>query len=317
MKAQANGLAQALVSLAADEKNEAGSVAEGVVNPAAVVNLLPPAVAAALGLHGFVKIPSPPPQVVISCGSRAQAAALAVKRQTGCFAVCVQRPRANAAQFDAVVMPRHDAVANVADKKDERTVLTLGAVGAPSPAAIIARRARARERFAAYRPPFVAVLVGGDNRAYRLETARLLEQLWHVAAAAAATLLVTPSRRSGGGVVRALGDAFGGRHFVWNGGGDNPYADILAAADAFCVTADSVNMVSEACASGRGVYLLPLRRRGGFLAAAAAQKFARFHADVVNERRARWWTGEWAFFTAPPLAETARAATALWRLLRR
>jgi mitochondrial fission protein ELM1 len=42
---------------------------------------------------------------------------------------------------------------------------------------------------------------------------------------------------------------------LWTGGGENPYPSFLAHADVLIVTADSINMTSEACATGRPVYV--------------------------------------------------------------
>ncbi len=58
------------------------------------------------------------------------------------------------------------------------------------------------------------------------------------------------------------------RRILWDGAGKNPYLAMLAAADAIVVTADSVNMVGEACATGKPVLVFDLttrhkrRRRG-------------------------------------------------------
>src|ERR1019366_2449292 len=59
----------------------------------------------------------------------------------------------------------------------------------------------------------------------------------------------------------------GGPTFVWDGAGDNPYAQILAHAEAILVTGDSVNMVGEATATGAPVYVFaPSGGDGGKIA---------------------------------------------------
>lgn len=58
-------------------------------------------------------------------------------------------------------------------------------------------------------------------------------------------------------------------HWCWDGQGENPYFGMLAWADHLLVTEDSVCMVSEACATGRPVYVVALEGRG--------RKFAAFH----------------------------------------
>jgi mitochondrial fission protein ELM1 len=58
----------------------------------------------------------------------------------------------------------------------------------------------------------------------------------------------------------------------WSGEGDNPYPQFLAHADALVAPADSVNMVGEACATGKPVYVF--EPEGG------SAKFARYHAAL-------------------------------------
>ena len=59
---------------------------------------------------------------------------------------------------------------------------------------------------------------------------------------------------------------------LWTGEGPNPYPHFLAAADWLVVTADSVNMTGEACATGRPVYV--------FEPSAGSAKFRRFHTAL-------------------------------------
>jgi mitochondrial fission protein ELM1 len=56
--------------------------------------------------------------------------------------------------------------------------------------------------------------------------------------------------------------------------GDNPYAGILAWADRIVVTPDSVNMISEACASGKPVHAFATRPIIG--------KLGEFHRGLVD-----------------------------------
>jgi len=70
--------------------------------------------------------------------------------------------------------------------------------------------------------------------------------------------------------VRACETATEGRpRIVWDMAGKNPYPDFLAHADRLVVTADSVNMTGEACATGRPVWV--------FHPSGGSPKFRRFH----------------------------------------
>jgi mitochondrial fission protein ELM1 len=82
--------------------------------------------------------------------------------------------------------------------------------------------------------------------------------------------MITPSRRTPPEIAAFIREATDdGRRLFWSGAGDNPYPQFLAHADALVAAADSVNMVGEACATGRPVYVYA--PEGG------SAKFARFH----------------------------------------
>ena len=322
MTAQAEGVAWHLLHLAglADLENseKTGAMIKTIVRPPMFFSLLPPTLAA--------KLSSPPDgdsesaEIVIGCGARAQAA-LIRRRQNGAFAVCIQRPRGDEKHFDAVVAPRHDysadEIADIESGRRRGVFLTLGAVGEVTHQALSARRDSARRRFESFGNKFIGALIGGDNRTYRLSPSLLAEQLQAAADESGAALLITPSARTNDAVRRTLRESLGGRHYVWDGAGDNPYLDILAAADGLCATADSVNMISEACAAGKSVCLLPLTQKGGWRAARAAKKFSRFHSEIVGGGWAKFWPAP-PFWRdnennpPAPLSETARTARQLW-----
>jgi mitochondrial fission protein ELM1 len=74
----------------------------------------------------------------------------------------------------------------------------------------------------------------------------------------------------------------------------------LALADYLVVTADSVNMASEACFTGKPVFVEGLT--GG------SSKFEQFHRTLQQRGYTRSFTGELADWSYPPLDETARVA---------
>jgi uncharacterized protein len=88
-----------------------------------------------------------------------------------------------------------------------------------------------------------------------------------------AGLMITPSRRTPAEITAFVHDGTDGlRRLFWNGEGENPYPHFLAHADALVAPADSVNMVGEACATGKPVYVF--EPEGG------SPKFDRFHAAL-------------------------------------
>jgi len=126
-------------------------------------------------------------------------------------------------------------------------------------------------RLAACRKPLIGVLVGGPTDPLLLgeaEARRLVADLAALAAETGGSLVVATGRRTPPEVVRLLMDRTAedpGRHRViafppdgFAQPADNPYRAILATADRFVVTADSVSMLADACNTGRPVTLFDL-----------------------------------------------------------
>jgi hypothetical protein len=248
------------------------------------------------------RLAPPWPDLVVGCGRNSVAPALAIRRasQGRTVAAQVQDPRVGHREFDLMVVPAHDRL------RGPRTVVTRGAVHRVT----AARLAAERLRFPALETlprPIVAVLIGGANRSYRLDLARLAETADRIAAAvkkSGGAALVTPSRRTGAAAEAVLRERLRGvPGEIWNGAGDNPYFAYLALADAVLVTADSVSMVSESAATGKPVHLIGLD--GG------DAKFARFHETMREAGAVRPFAGEIESWSYPPLDDTARAGTAL------
>ena len=301
--AQANGLAECVIA------QDKGEVRAQIVRAPKWTNILPPSCAAALRLFDIHGKTDDKPDIVVCCGGKSQAAALAMKKQYGAFAVCIQRPRGNAAMFDAVVAPRHDysekELENIAQTPDGNVFNTLGSVGTINAEVLASRRESAREKFSHIPSPKTAVLVGGENRAFAM-TPEVCQGFAEEVSRADGGFLVSTSRRTGDENKRTLARAFNGENcFFYDGEGEeNPYMDILACADRLLVTADSVNMISEACAAQKPVYIVPLPQKS----ARAAKKFLQFHQEIIARELAREWQGEFETWSPPPFDETVRAA---------
>ena len=187
------------------------------------------------------------PGLVLSAGRRAAPVALWLGAR-GARTVHCMRPGFGAARFDGLVVGRHDA-----PRPAPNLLPILGATHRMSPARLAEARAEWAE-LGALPGPRVAVLVGGAVRSEGLDAATAAALLPGVRRHFPhATLLVSTSRRTGAGATARIAAALDGtphRLFRWGDGGANPYAGFLAWADAVVVTADSVSMLSEACATG-------------------------------------------------------------------
>jgi uncharacterized protein len=253
---------------------------------------------AAAGADGD-RLEPPWPDLLIGCGRNAVAPARAVKRASGgrTFWVQIQDPRFGRDQADLLVVPQHDPA------KGANVITTLGAVHRVTAARLVAEASRLAPRFADLPRPLVAVLIGGDNKVYRL-TSRRQEVLADQLAALARSgigLVITPSRRTESGMAGQLEARLKGLNaFIWDGRGENPYFAMLGLADAIVVTADSVNMVSEAAATGKPVHVVPLE--GG------SKKFDRFHRAMEEAGITRPFRGAIEQWIYRPPDDAARAA---------
>lgn len=243
----------------------------------------------------------PWPDLVISCGSKAVAPALAIGRASSGHTrtIHVQDPTVPPSRFDLVVVPQHDRA------RGANVIVTLGSMGRTTPQRLAAAAEAARSHYAHLPAPRIAALIGGSNACYRMTAAtaaRLGEQLVALARAAGGSLLVTTSRRTGAENEHALAARLAGvPHAHWNGSGENPFFAYLGLADAVVVTCDSVNMVTEAAATGRPVYVAALEGKG-------SAKFRRFHQAMQDAGITRPFAGRLERWSYPPLCETARVA---------
>ena len=250
---------------------------------------------------------APPwPDLLIASGRRSIPYALAIKRASGAatLTVQIQDPRVPTRLFDLVVPPRHDHVrgANVLE--------TRGALHRITPARLSEAAARGAASYARLARPLIAVLIGGSSHSYRMTRDRMhwLGERLAVMAAAGAGLAVTASRRTSDENMSVLHEALAGTAAeIWNGVGENPYFAFLGLADAIVVTCDSVSMTSEACSTGKPVYVVELV--GG------SRKFQEFHEGLRADGLTRPFTGVLDHWSYAPLRDTEEVATEVRRCL--
>ncbi len=213
------------------------------------------------------------PRLLVSAGERSVGPALAIRRLSGGATYCVhiQHPRVDPRRFDLVTAPAHDRL------QGDNVRVTLGALHRVTDERLEAAAARFGARYAALPRPLVGVLIGGANSVYRFDgqaARQLADGLARIAEQAGCGLLVTASRRTGADNIALLRDRLHGPAVdFWDGEGENPYFAYLALSDALVVTSDSVNMVSEACFTGKPVHVFHLEGGDG-------TKFQRFQQSL-------------------------------------
>ena len=196
----------------------------------------------------------PLPDIVLASGRVTVPYLRAFKRVGGArvFAVFLQDPRFARASMDLIWVPEHDR------HRGPNVIATLTSPHPFSSRRLAAARAVPDPRLAALPTPRCAVVLGGPSGAQHFTAGDLTRMTEAVRAIVGQgfSIMATPSRRTPPELVAAVGEGLGDAPgFVWDGNGENPYASILALADAVLVTGDSANMVGEATATGAPVYV--------------------------------------------------------------
>lgn len=250
----------------------------------------------------------PYPTIAITCGRRHAGASIAIKRLSGgkTYTIHIQDPRVPPSLFDALVVPDHDPA------RGPNVITTTGSLNRISDDHLRREAAIFAAQVAPLPTPRVAVNLGGDTRQYRIDKVQadhIVEDLSSLLNSQHCGLMITTSRRTGKPLMEALA-ILANRvdTLLWTGDGPNPYMGFLGLTDAIIVTSDSINMVSEACSTGKPVHIIRMgtepRRRAKFLEA------------VQREDLARAFEGKVEFWSPAPLRETERVAERLVAQLR-
>lgn len=233
--------------------------------------------------EGAEMLCAPWPKLVVSCGRKGALAALGLRQQTPRATplyVHIQDPQVHPRWFDVVIAMEHDRL------QADNVISTSMALHSVTAAYLAQGRQHWASRFEALPSPRIGVLIGGSTNKYTLKTRAmqsLIAQLQQVLASSGGSLMMTASRRTGEANLELLRQAFADqpRCDLYDFSGDNPYAGILAWADHLIVSNDSVNMMTEAQATGKPLHILPL-------AGHTSTKPARFAEMLVAQGRARW-----------------------------
>lgn len=199
---------------------------------------------------------SPPwPDIVIATGKRSVPVARWIKTQSGGRSRLIHlgRPRAPLSWFDLVITtPQYGLplAPNVIE-----IPLPLARPTEPDAAEL----AIWRTAFGNLPRPWTGVLVGGEQHPYRLDSA-VAKRLAETASTRPGALLVSTSPRTSPTVIAKLKTYQSERVYVhqWTRRGANPHQSILALADQFIVTSDSVSMIAEAAATQKPVEIFQL-----------------------------------------------------------
>lgn len=247
---------------------------------------------------------APYPKIAIGCGRQAIAPLLALKRVQGpdIFTVFIQDPRMEASSFDLVIAPEHDGLTG------PNVESMIGSPNRIDQMEIIGQTLAFAETLKTYPMPRAAFLIGGKSKTHKLAKP---QHDFHIKTAKdilgmGKSLLITTSRRTPDWVIEDYQRLESDHDHVWlhTGQGDNPYFAFLGGAEQIFVTEDSTNMLTEACATGKPVFRLPMAGKPG--------KFQKLYDALETRCNVHPVGGTINKEDYEPLEETARIAEKLW-----
>ena len=240
------------------------------------------------------------PALALSGSGRSQAVALWLRSNFGTRIVHFAQPHWRARQFDLLVLPRHQnppARANV--------VSVLGEPNRLSPLLLSQARVAWAGRLSHLPRPLIALLAGGGRLGADMQPSLaygLARRVARMAASLGGAVISSTSPRTGEDATAALAEGLAPcMHLLyrWGEPGDNPYAAMLALADATVVTGDSATMISEACGAEAPVFIA---------AGAESLGHRRLHVSLYRAGQARPLGDSFSPWPRTPLDEAGRVA---------
>ena len=206
----------------------------------------------------------PWPALVIATGRRPSSVALWIKSQSHhkTRIVLIGKPKGQNSEFDLVIAPRH--------YKFEGNPPNVFRIGLPllrvSSEALANAERLWRSRLDVLARPITVLCFGGSMGARQLD-GRAAAEIMAASndAAPCGTLYVVTSRRTSAEALRAIEANLpsNGVLYEWRAGdSDNPYLGLLACADRFIVTGDSVSMLVEIARLGKPLAIASLPETG-------------------------------------------------------
>ena len=202
-----------------------------------------------------------PPAYVIGCGRQA-ALATRILKQSGSFAIQILNPRLPSRHWDVVIAPAHDLLLG------SNSISTVGSLHDVDSISLALWR-KQTSALTNLESPRNLVLIGGPSRMVPFNEGLIEVMLSHLEYALATqggSLIICGSRRTPRHIAEKIRQRFSDSNFpIWFNAndGDNIYHAALAHADRIILTPDSVNMISEACATELPVFIAQPERATG------------------------------------------------------
>ncbi|VFQ79728.1 unnamed protein product [Cuscuta campestris] len=281
------------------------------------------------------------PMLVVASGRDTISTASSIKRLApeNVFLVQIQHPRSHLSRFDLVITPRHDYYTFTPEGQKQipslirrwitpynppegHVVLTLGSLHQVDFSSLQSAASAWHDEIGLLPKPLLVVNIGGPiaHCKYGEDLANELISSLQNVLPTCGSVRISFSRRTPKMVADLIVCKLRNhpKVYIWSGEGPNPHMGHLALADSFVITADSISMLSEACSTGKPVYVIGAER--------CTWKFTEFHRSLRERNMVRPFTGKENIsterWTYSPLNDTKEAAGAVinaladrgWRL---
>ena len=240
------------------------------------------------------------PDILITCGRRHAGASIALKRLSKgtTYTIHIQDPKINSKHFDLLIIPEHDR------PRAPNIILSNGSLTRITQAILDREAQLIKQEVTSLIGKKIAVNIGGDTKDNKVDDEtiqKLILSLNQFSADYECSLMITTTNRTSEPLKKALTSLTENPNIIlWTGGSRNPYAGFLGVADAIIVTSDSINMISEACSTGKPVNIFPLGKN--------SKKREKFIGSLEKMGLVKYFNGEYRSWGYEPLNETARIA---------
>jgi mitochondrial fission protein ELM1 len=214
------------------------------------------------------------PNLILSCGRRTFPLASKLKYSFSdtTYFVHLMYPKLsfNLRSCNFIFTPFHDNVG-----KSDRVIETLGS---PAPLNIIKNKKKSYKT-----KPIISILIGGNHGRYKLRSNTINYMITNTLnKIKQGSILISTSRRTPDNIIKLV-DKWGKKNKVFkiifhpkNNSTGNPLNEMIACADEFIVTGDSVSMVSQLCQYGKPVRII-------FNKKFCAEKHMKFCTKLIDD----------------------------------
>lgn len=212
------------------------------------------------------------PNILICAGRRLSSIALNIKKksQGKTFVINIMKPNLPYKKFDVILLPKHDNTSESTKSKNPNIIETNGSLNKVKLDRIENESSKWQIELNKMPTPRIGFIIGGDTKSTKFpakDFGKTTKALSDLVNKLGGSLLITTSRRTSSKCLQALKENLDCKHYLydWNDENSksakkknplgNPYFAYMGIADYLIVTGDSMSMVSEACSTGKPVYV--------------------------------------------------------------